>query len=85
VTHEILQWLLGTDARASGSTTSKLTPPNPPRSKKVALIRGTVDQAEQERLRNALLDYCRQDTLALVKVFEGLRLSARNRLGDRQS
>ena len=41
-----------------------------------SLIRGTWDQAEHERLREALLDYCRQDTLALVKVLERLRFEA---------
>jgi predicted RecB family nuclease len=41
-----------------------------------SLIRGTWDQAEHERLREALLDYCRQDTLALVKVLEKLRFEA---------
>src|SRR5439155_14643177 len=41
-----------------------------------SLIRGTGDQAERERLRNFLLDYCRQDTLALVKLLETLRLEA---------
>lgn len=41
-----------------------------------SLIRGTGDQAERERLRKALLDYCRQDTLALVKILDKLRLEA---------
>jgi Domain of unknown function(DUF2779) len=34
------------------------------------LVRGTVDQAEHDRLEKALLDYCGQDTLALVKLLE---------------
>ncbi|MBZ5598444.1 MAG: DUF2779 domain-containing protein [Acidobacteriia bacterium] len=42
-----------------------------------ALIRGIGDQAERERLRKALLDYCGQDSLALVKVLEKLKLEAR--------
>lgn len=41
-----------------------------------SLIRGTGDEAERERLRKALLDYCRQDTLALVKILDKLRLEA---------
>jgi hypothetical protein len=41
-----------------------------------SLIRWTGDQAERERLRKALLDYCGQDTLALVKVLEKLKLEA---------
>ena len=43
----------------------------------VSLIRGAGNQAEHERLRKALLDYCGQDTLALVKVLEKLKLEAR--------
>lgn len=38
-----------------------------------SLVRGTGDQAEQERLKRALLAYCGQDTLALVKLLETLR------------
>lgn len=41
-----------------------------------SLIRCAGNQAEHERLKKALLDYCRQDTLALVKVLEKLRLEA---------
>ena len=40
-----------------------------------SLLRGGLDQVERERLRKALLDYCRQDTLALVKVLEKLKLA----------
>ena len=39
------------------------------------LIRGRLDQVESERIRKALLDYCRLDTLALVKLLENMRLS----------
>ena len=46
----------------------------------VSLIRGAGNQAEHERLRKALLDYCGQDTLALVKVLEKLKLEARGSL-----
>ena len=35
----------------------------------------TGDEAERERLRKALLEYCRQDTLALVKILERLEAS----------
>ena len=38
-----------------------------------SLIRATGDQAESDRLRKALLDYCGQDTLALLRLFEALR------------
>ena len=38
-----------------------------------ALIRGTLDITEQNKIRKALLDYCGQDTLALLKLVEGLR------------
>ena len=36
------------------------------------MVRGNVDRVERERLRQALLDYCGQDTLALVRVLEEL-------------
>ena len=35
----------------------------------------TGDEAERERLRKALLEYCRQDTRALVKILERLEAS----------
>jgi hypothetical protein len=37
-----------------------------------SLIRGGQDRAECERIQKALLDYCGQDTLALVKLMERL-------------
>jgi hypothetical protein len=40
------------------------------------LMRGSADQAEHERVRIALLDYCGQDTLALVKLI--CKLQTRN-------
>jgi Domain of unknown function(DUF2779) len=39
-----------------------------------SLVRGSLDQVERERTRKALLDYCGQDTLALVRLVEKLRL-----------
>jgi hypothetical protein len=39
-----------------------------------ALIREGLDQAERGRVRKALLEYCGQDTLALVKLVDKLRL-----------
>ena len=38
-----------------------------------SLVRGGLDQSERERIRKALLDYCGQDTLALVRLAEMLR------------
>jgi predicted RecB family nuclease len=38
-----------------------------------SLIRGGLDQSERERTRKALMDYCGQDTLALVRLLEALR------------
>jgi len=38
------------------------------------LVRGGLDQAEHERVRKALLDYCGQDTLALVKLVEKFQM-----------
>ena len=42
-----------------------------------SLTRGGLEQVERERIRNALLDYCGQDTLALVRVLKKLKLEAR--------
>jgi predicted RecB family nuclease len=39
-----------------------------------ALIRGTLDITEQDKVRKALLDYCGQDTVALLKLMGKLRL-----------
>jgi len=38
-----------------------------------SLVRGGLDQAECQRIRKALLAYCGQDTLALVKLLDKLR------------
>ena len=40
-----------------------------------SLVRGTLDRADRERIRKALLDYCGQDTVALVRLLETLRIS----------
>jgi len=40
-----------------------------------SLVRGGLDHNERDRIKKALLDYCRQDTLALVKTLEQLRLA----------
>jgi hypothetical protein len=37
------------------------------------IIRGELDPAERQQLKAALLAYCRQDTLAMVKILERLR------------
>lgn len=42
-----------------------------------SLVRGNLDQVERKKTRNALLDYCGKDTLALVKLVERLRSSSR--------
>jgi predicted RecB family nuclease len=39
-----------------------------------ALIRGTLVITEQDKVRKALLDYCGQDTVALLKLMDKLRL-----------
>jgi predicted RecB family nuclease len=39
-----------------------------------ALIRGGLDQTEYDWIKKALLDYCGQDTLAMVKLLDKLRL-----------
>ncbi len=38
------------------------------------LVRGTLDRDEYEKTRKALLEYCSQDTLAMVRLLEKLRL-----------
>lgn len=38
------------------------------------MIGGEIDPAKQQRLNDALLAYCRQDTLAMVKIIERLRV-----------
>lgn len=37
-----------------------------------SLLRGGLDRSEQERLTKALLDYCGQDTLAMVRLLRVL-------------
>jgi hypothetical protein len=37
-----------------------------------SLVRGTLDKAERESTRKALLDYCGQDTLALMLLLHRL-------------
>jgi predicted RecB family nuclease len=39
-----------------------------------SLMRGDLDQVERERIEKALWDYCGQDTLAMVKLLDKLRL-----------
>jgi hypothetical protein len=41
-----------------------------------SLVRGTLDQSERDKIRKALLDYCGQDTLAMVRLLERLRLGS---------
>jgi hypothetical protein len=43
-----------------------------------SLLRGGLDQVERERTRKALLDYCGQDTLAMVKLVGRLRQFRQN-------
>jgi predicted RecB family nuclease len=39
-----------------------------------SLVRGSIDASERDRIRKALLDYCGQDTLAMVRLLEKLKL-----------
>jgi hypothetical protein len=39
-----------------------------------SLVRGGLDEVEREKTRKALLDYCGQDTLAMVRLTEKLRV-----------
>jgi hypothetical protein len=40
-----------------------------------SLLSGGVDRDERNNITNALLDYCGQDTLAMVKLVDRLRLT----------
>ena len=42
-----------------------------------SLTRGGLDCNERDRIRKAMLDYCGQDTLALVRLLEKLKLEAK--------
>jgi len=41
-----------------------------------AMIHGRIDENETKKVRDALLAYCRQDTLAMVRLLELLRQEA---------
>ena len=41
-----------------------------------SLVRGSLDASERDKIRKALLDYCGQDTLAMVKLVETLRIAS---------
>jgi predicted RecB family nuclease len=43
-----------------------------------SLVRGSLDNSERDRLMKALLDYCGQDTLALVRLLDVLRVVSRS-------
>ena len=38
-----------------------------------SLVRGALDQTDRDNIRKALLEYCGQDTLAMVKLLEKLQ------------
>jgi predicted RecB family nuclease len=44
-----------------------------------SLVKGSLNQSEREKTKKALLDYCGQDTLAMVRLVEKLRLTAEDR------
>jgi predicted RecB family nuclease len=41
-----------------------------------SLVRGCLDASERDKIRKALLDYCGQDTLAMVRLLETIQLVA---------
>ena len=45
-----------------------------------SLVRGGLDEDEHEKIRKALLDYCGQDTLGMVRMIEIIRRNNRIRL-----
>jgi hypothetical protein len=44
-----------------------------------SLVRGDLACEERERIRKALLEYCRQDTLAMVRLLDKLKLTGIDR------
>lgn len=48
-----------------------------------SLVSGELDQVERERIRKALLDYCAQDTLAMVRLVEIIRRDTKSGLQAR--
>ena len=43
-----------------------------------SLMRGNLDSGERERIKKALLAYCEQDTLAMVRLLDVLRVVSRS-------
>jgi hypothetical protein len=43
-----------------------------------SLVRGNLDADERDRIGKALLDYCSQDTLALLRLVEALCFVSRS-------
>ena len=41
-----------------------------------SLVRGSLDASEQDKIRKALLDYCGQDTLAMVRLIRSLNITS---------
>ena len=41
-----------------------------------SLVRGNLDGVERDRFEKALLEYCGQDTLALIKLVERLQVAS---------
>jgi hypothetical protein len=41
-----------------------------------SLVRGSLDQVERDKIRKALLEYCGQDTLALIKLIDRLQVAS---------
>jgi hypothetical protein len=38
-----------------------------------SLVRGNLDHVERDKIKKALLEYCGQDTLAMVRLLEVLK------------
>jgi hypothetical protein len=41
-----------------------------------SLVRGNLDHVERDKIKKALLEYCGQDTLAMVRLLQQLRIAA---------
>jgi hypothetical protein len=48
-----------------------------------SMVRGGLDEDDREKTRKGLLDYCGQDTLALVRLVERLWLVSKPALASR--
>jgi hypothetical protein len=49
-----------------------------------SLVHGGLEEIERQHIRKALLDYCGQDTLAMVRLLDALWLGGRDKRSNHQ-